>query len=274
MEMNMNTSIRITITSILFLATIFSTGAYAQRGEVRERGAESNRSWIQETGLQPVFPKGYQCPKITSAFAATTDGGGNRRDPAIHGGKHGGVDIGFDVGHPLIAVAGGQVVAKGPESGDGAQMEGIFLWLRHSPDDTGLPFWTFSKYQHLKERPALNIGDRVRPGKVIALGGDTGTYSRKFGGSLPHLHMSTFISEHEDYEVAGRNSNLVRARESLHVDMMILFIPGITMDKARSNPQQDGIDKRLTVAASTWEGRLSDPAARLVWPVACKTAGQ
>lgn len=62
---------------------MLSSGAYAQRGEVRERGGESNRSWIQETGLQPVFPAGYQCPKITSAFAATTDGGGNQRDSAI-----------------------------------------------------------------------------------------------------------------------------------------------------------------------------------------------
>jgi len=272
---NVNKFIRITITSMLFLVTLLSSGTYAQRGEFRERGGESNRNWIQETGLQPVFPAGYRCPKITSAFAATTDGRGNRRDPAIHGGKHGGVDIGFDVGHPLIAVAGGQVVAEGPESGDGAQMEGIFLWLRHAPEDTGLPFWTFSKYQHLKERPMLKIGDRVRSGQVVALGGDTGTYSRKFGGgSLPHLHMSTFISEYEDYEVKGQNRNLVRARDSLHVDMMILFIPGITLDKARSNPQQDGIDKRLPVAASNWEGRLNDPAARLAWPVACKTAEQ
>ena len=272
--LNVNKFSCTTITSILFLVTMLSSGAYAQRGEVRERGGESNRSWIQETGLQPVFPAGYQCPKITSAFAATTDGGGNQRDSAIHGGKHGGVDIGFDVGHPLIAVAGGQVVAKGPESGEGVQMEGIFLWLRHSPEDTGLPFWTFSKYQHLKERPALDIGDRVRPGQVVALGGDTGTFSRKFGGSLPHLHMSTFISEHESYEVAGRNRNLVRTRESMHVDMMILFVSGITLDKARGNPQQDGIDKRLAVAASTWEGRISDPGVRLVWPVACKTAMQ
>lgn len=255
---------------------MLSSGAYAQRGEARERGGGGGESRlnITETGLQPVFSQGYQCPKITSAFAATTDGGGNRRDPAIHGGKHGGVDIGLAVGHPLIAVAGGQVVAKGPESGEGAQMEGIFLWLRHSPEDTGLPFWTFSKYQHLKERSPLSIGDRVRPGQVVATGGDTGTYSRKFGGSLPHLHMSTFISEHEDYVVMGRDRNIVRAREPLAVDMMILFIQGISMDKARSNPPQDGIEKRLSVAASTWEGQLSDPAARLVWPVACKKAGQ
>jgi murein DD-endopeptidase MepM/ murein hydrolase activator NlpD len=254
---------------LCFLLMLPFEKALAQRGELRDRGGESNRPWIQETGLRPILPEGYQCPKITSAFAVTTDGAGNLRDAGIHGGKHGGVDFNIDIGNPLIAVSGGQVIAKGPESGNGAQMEGIFLWLRHSPQDTGLPFWIFSKYQHLKAPSTLSIGERVKPGQVVALGGDTGTHSRKFGGSLPHLHLSTFISEREDYQVIGKNNNIVRAWESLHVDMMILFVKGITLESARSNPTQDGIDKRLPVAVSNWDSVLSDPDAKLVWPVSC-----
>ena len=244
--------------------------AYGQRGERRDRGAESNRADIQETKLLPVFPSGYQCPKITSAFAATSDGAGNIRDLSIHGGKHGGVDVGFNVGNPLIAISGGEVIAKGPASGNGAQMEGIFLWLRHSPEDTGLAFWTFSKYQHLKQPSPLNIGDRVKPGQVVAIGGDTGTYSRKFGTSLPHLHMSTFLSECGEYEVIGSNKNIVKARDPLHVDMMVLFIKGISLERARNEPTHEGIEKSLPVATSSWEGAPSDPSARLFWPVACK----
>jgi len=244
--------------------------AYGQRGERRDRGAESNRADIQETKLLPVFPSGYQCPKITSAFAATSDGAGNIRDLSIHGGKHGGVDVGFNVGNPLIAISGGEVIAKGPASGNGAQMEGIFLWLRHSPEDTGLAFWTFSKYQHLKQPSPLNIGDRVKPGQVVAIGGDTGTYSRKFGTSLPHLHMSTFLSEYGEYEVIGSNKNIVKARDPLHVDMMVLFIKGISLERARNEPTHEGIEKNLPVATSSWEGAPSDPSARLFWPVACK----
>ena len=265
---------RCLLIGFLIGSIMLSNVAFAQRGQKRDRGGEINLSWIQETGLRPVFPAGYKCPGITSAFAATTDGGGNRRDPEIHGGKHGGVDIGFDVGNPLIAIAGGEVVAKGPESGNGAQMEGIFLWLRHSPDDTGLSFWTFSKYQHLKESSALNIGDRVRAGQVVAIGGDTGTYSRKFGGSLPHLHVSTFLSKHEEYEVLGRNKNLVKAREPLPVDMMVLFLKGITLERARNEPTYSGIEKQLPVAVSNWEGQTSDATAKLVWPVACKKSAQ
>ena len=98
-----------------------------------------------------------------------------------------------------------------------------------------MPFWIFSKYQHLKAPSTLSIGERVKPGQVVALGGDTGTHSRKFGGSLPHLHLSPFISEREEYQVIGKNNNIVRAWESLHVDMMILFVKGITLE-ARATP--------------------------------------
>jgi len=51
----------------------------------------------------------------------------------------------FDEGTPLLAIAAGEVIA----SGEGGRLEGFFIWLRHSPDDTDLPFWTYSKYQHL-----------------------------------------------------------------------------------------------------------------------------
>lgn len=265
--------IRNAITAAMVVITFVMTadGAHAQRGERRERNPEADRAWIQETGLMPVFPTEYQCPSISSAFAATTDGAGNRRDLAIHGGKHGGVDVEIRVGNPLIAIASGEVIAKGPDFGIGMQMEGIFLWLRHSPEDTGLPFWTFSKYQHLKEPSLLNVNDRVTAGQVVAIGGDTGTYSQKFGGSLPHLHMSTFIGPSGNYIVIGKNKNMVKSKDMLHVDMMTLFVPRITIEIAQNNPTYSGFVKRLPVSVATWDGVRSDLNAKIIWPVACKS---
>lgn len=98
---------------------------------------------FQETGIEPRFPDNFLCPAITSAFGARTDGAGTLRDSSIHGGTHGGVDINLKIGQPLIAISNGEIIFKGPKEGTGAQMEGIFVWLRHSPLDTGLPFWTF-----------------------------------------------------------------------------------------------------------------------------------
>lgn len=246
-----------------------SKKAGGMRGEARDRGAESERSWIQETGLTPVFPEGFRCASISSPFASRFDGAGNRRNPSIHGGKHGGVDIGFQVGHPEVAMADGEIIAKGPAEGDGAQMEGIFLWMRHSPQDTGLPFWVFNKYQHLKELPSLEVGSRIKAGDVVALGGDTGTYSRKFGVSLPHLHVSTFIAEQGDFRVLGRDANLVKVEDSLHVDMMALFVKGITLETAKENPSYTNIEKTLQVAVVDSLGGRSDANAKIVWPVVC-----
>ncbi len=255
---------------ILISVALFEMSpSFAQRGQQRERPAGSDRPSIQEAGLMPVFPQGNNCPPITSAFGARTDGAGNMRDIRIHGGRHGGVDIGLKVGHPLVAIMSGEVIAKGPYEGRGAQMEGIFLWLRHSPQDSNLPFWTFSKYQHLDTLPTLNVGDRVVVGQPIGLGGDTGTYAKKFGISLPHLHMSTFINEEGRYKVIGESNNMVVSPGALHIDMMALFIPGITIEKARSDPFYSESSKSLFVATADIQGALSDSNAKIVWPVAC-----
>jgi hypothetical protein len=238
-------------------------------GPRRERGAD--RSGIEETGLRPVFPPGYACLPVTSAFAASTDGEGHARDARIHGGRHGGMDISLPVGTPLVAIAAGDVVSKGPGEGSGAAMEGIFLWLRHAPEDTGLPFWTFSKYQHLRELPGLAPGDRVAAGQVIAVGGDTGTYSQKFAGkSLPHLHMSTFIGPGGEHRILGAEKNMVQAAEGMMVDTMLLFVPGMTLDGAESDPTQANTPKQVPVAVADRDGRVSAPGARLVWPVSCE----
>jgi hypothetical protein len=150
------------------------------RGEARDRGLESERSWIEETGLTPAFPEGFRCASISSPFASRFDGAGNRRKPTIHGGKHVGVDIGFQVGHPEVAMADGEIIAKGPAESDGAQME-----------------------------------------------------------------------------------------DSLHVDMMALFVKGITLETAKENPSYTNIEKAPQVAVADSLGGRSDPNAKIVWPVVC-----
>ena len=104
---------------------------------------------------------------------------------------------------------------------------------------------------------------------MVALGGDTGTYSRKFGVSLPHLHVSTFIAEQGNFRVLGRDANLVKVEDSLHVDMMALFVKGITLAAAKENPSYTNIDKTLQVAVVDSLGGRSDANAKIVWPVVC-----
>jgi len=104
------------------------------------------------------------------------------------GGYHGGIDITLVEGTPLLALAAGTIVSKG----EGAMLEGIYLWLRHSPEDTGLAYWVYSKYQHLESFPELEVGAKVAMGQMVARSGKTGTVGKHYGISgYPHLHLTT-----------------------------------------------------------------------------------
>mgnify|MGYP001564167371 FL=1 len=100
---------------------------------------------IRPSGLQAVLPDEVRCPEIASPFGSETRYDGSRRPSWEFGGYHGGIDISLAEGTPLLALAAGTVVNKG----EGGRMEGNYLWLRHSPEDTGLAYWVYSKYQHL-----------------------------------------------------------------------------------------------------------------------------
>jgi len=126
---------------------------------------------IRSSGLQPVFPDGAVCLEIASPFGSQTRYDGSPRPKWRFGGYHGGIDVSLAEGTPLLAVAAGTMVSKG----EGGQMEGIYLWLRHSPENTALTYWVYSKYQHLQSLPELPIGAKVVAGQVVARSGKTGT---------------------------------------------------------------------------------------------------
>lgn len=67
--------------------------------------------------------------------------------------------------------------------------------LRHTPDDTGLPVYIYSKYKHFDAMPDLEIGDRVKMGQVLRASGRTGTIGGHYGDKgYPHLRMSIYTS--------------------------------------------------------------------------------
>ncbi|MBI2357788.1 MAG: M23 family metallopeptidase, partial [Deltaproteobacteria bacterium] len=166
------------------------TTAAARTGEV-----------IRPSGLQAVLPDKARCPQIASPFGSQTRYDGSPRPKWSFGGYHGGIDITLAEGTPLLALAGGTVVSKG----EGGQLEGIYLWLRHSPEDTGLAYWVYSKYQHLQSLPEAAIGSRVAAAEVVARSGKTGTVGGHYGSAgYPHLHLTTLKSASGDQIVGSR----------------------------------------------------------------------
>ena len=162
---------------------------------------ERRRVTISPSGLQPVFPEQARCAEIASPFGSPIRYDGSPRPNWAFGGLHGGIDISLPEGTPLLALAAGTLVSKG----EGGQMEGIYLWLRHSPEQTGLAYWLFSKYQHLQSLPEPAVGARMAVGDLVARSGRTGTMGGHYGArGYPHLHLTTLKSSSGDQTVGSR----------------------------------------------------------------------
>lgn len=244
-------------------AQMGARGGFQGKGPRSGEGAQrAERQMVQASGLVPAFPAAVKCPAIASAFGSPTRYDGSRRPPWEFGGLHGGIDITLAEDTPLLAIAAGRVV----HAGEGGMMEGIFLWLQHAPADTGLPFWVYAKYQHLREIPRIGTGEAVRAGQVIALSGKTGTAGPHYGpAGYAHLHLTTFAGRSERFEV--RASRVV-AEDGRIFDPLGLFVPGLDSPEAIGRLSDDR--RAVPVAYVAGDGAIQPPGSRLVWPVGCE----
>ncbi|MGE4298522.1 MAG: M23 family metallopeptidase [Desulfovibrionaceae bacterium] len=212
------------------------------------------------TGLRPVFPDGVDCPPVNCSFGASTRGDGSPRSMRFFRGLHGGMDIPVPEDTPILAMADGTVAHLSP----GMAIGGIGVVLRHAPEDTGLPVWTYTEYKHLRELPPLRVGQRVRMGEVVAIAGDTGTAGGYYGeeGHL-HLHLDAFQSDTDAFHVAG----VVIPEHGAWLDPLALFHgPPLDSSSLRDLPDRT---KRVPVACMLPDGTVRPAGARVIWPFAC-----
>jgi murein DD-endopeptidase MepM/ murein hydrolase activator NlpD len=216
---------------------------------------------LVKTGLEPVFPQGAQCTPVASYFGDDTRHDGSQRNRGANFGYHGGMDLSLAEGTPIVAIAAGTVIHKR----EGGQLVGIELFLRHSPEDTGLQSWTFSKYKHLMEMPALEIGQTVRAGQAIGLSGRTGTVGGHYGSrGYPHLHLSVYASETGAYAIEGGR---VSIKDGRHVDpLAVYFRRMLDSDAIRTLP---AAVRKATVPYRTRDGVVIPQGSLVVWPVMC-----
>lgn len=220
---------------------------------------------IRATGLEPVFPSGYQCVPISSPYGSTTRFDGSSRRGDRNGSKHGGIDLSLKNGTPLLAIARGVVVTKG----QGGRLEGNFLWLKFAPTDTGLPFFIYAKYQHLKEIPSLKEGEVVQLGQVVAMSGNTGTTGGHYGPSgYYHLHLTTLAGPSGEYEILGMYNSKVKGTDSHFVDPLIAYKADL------KDPEEvykfEAAQKKIPVAVIGKDGKVVPTGSKVVWPVPCE----
>jgi murein DD-endopeptidase MepM/ murein hydrolase activator NlpD len=251
--------------SVAFLTVAGVDDAIAQ---MRQRGGSQQPLDVREgmgqivVGLVPVYPTAHLCPPVASPFGSQTryDGSARAND---HGGFHNGIDISLTEGTPILAIAAGEVIL----SGTGGLLVGNYVWLRHTPADTGLPSYLYSRYQHLERLSPLPIGRRINAGDAIGVSGKTGTVGPYYGAAgYPHLHLTLIASDVPHYEVRGDNV-LAPTRRFLDPLAAYMKMP-VTLD----NQVLRGLspsDKRVPIPYQTIDGVRMPADTKVVWPVAC-----
>lgn len=212
------------------------------------------------TGLKPVYPDTVACLTVNSFFADVTRGDGSARNRRYYQGHHGGIDIPAPEGTPIVAVADGVVVSKSV----GENIGGIGLVLQHSPEDTGLPVWTYTEYKHLQGFPKLELGQKVRMGEVIAKAGLSGTTGGHFGpGGHSHLHLSAWYGKTNNY----RSQRMFAPIDGYWMDPLALYRkPPFDSAALRDLPDEQ---KKTPIAYKTADGRIVPEGSRVVWPFVC-----
>jgi hypothetical protein len=229
------------------------------RFKCEDGDAQAEEAGLIETGIGPVFPPKAFCNGIDETYALDyTDKTGI--------GRHGGIDLPTDFGTPMLAVAAGTVVGKfDPER----HARGKTVVLRHSPEDTGLPFWVYTEYGHMDEMPAHEIGQRVRMGEILGPTGNSGMAAKNRSGvnrRRPGIHFAVYYSESPEFAVVP---NYVVPKDGRWMDPNALYRKSPPYDSAALKALPEA-EKEIPVPVMFLDGAVEPSGSKLIWPYACR----
>lgn len=210
---------------------------------------------VVETGLQPKFIDGANCPEIDSEQWAI-DYSGKRGKEALHKG----IDIPQPRGTPIRAVADGVVVGRFMNDGN---KKGIEVMLRHTPQQTGLAFWTYSQYTHLLEMSPLPVGATVKMGDEIGKTSNTGPMGRRERRDA--LHFAILYSKSPQWSHDGV---VVTPKDGYFMDPNAFY----RLQPPYDSPSMLALpanQKNVRVPYMKADGALVPPDTRRIWPYAC-----
>jgi len=212
-----------------------------------------------ETGLRPRFPDNLDCRGIDEGWAVSYT---SKRDREQY---HGGIDMPAPYGTPMLAAADGTVVSK---TAVPTSYRGIELIVRHSPDETGLPVWTYTQYAHFDSMPSVNVGDRVRMGQNLGPTGNSGYQNPR--GALknprrPAIHFAVWFSEKPGFAIDG---NDVIPVDGWWMDPNAMYRLKPPFDSASLKALPDA-EKDVAIPVMLDTGETVPADTKLIWPYAC-----
>ncbi|MFP6890439.1 MAG: M23 family metallopeptidase, partial [Nitrospinota bacterium] len=136
--------------------------------------------------------------------------------------------------------------------------------LRHSPEDTGLPVWTYTQYAHFDEMPKWEVGQRVRMGEILGPTGNSGRQGRR--ERRPAIHFAVWFSAEPRYVPLRRR---VVPVGGFWMDPIALYRKGPPFDsRSMKALPEDG--KQVLVSVMTKDGKVIPAGAKVVWPYFCE----
>jgi murein DD-endopeptidase MepM/ murein hydrolase activator NlpD len=232
----------------------------------REMGCDiihQKKRGLIATGTGPRFPKNAKCPSIDDFWAMDY---GHKRNRQSY---HGGIDLPVPWGTPMRAVAAGSVVAKYEAH---QSKRGTELVLRHSPEQTGLPMWTYSAYGHMDAMADLEIGQRVEMGQIIGPTGNSGISAKGRKGSgqsttrRPAIHLAIFYSDTNTYSEA--NDTIIPV-DGYWLDPMAFYRHKGPFDSPSVKALPE-VEKDVPIPVLFVDGTTFPADTKLVWPYACQ----
>ena len=214
-----------------------------------------------KTGIKPKFPDNTNCRGIDDYWAM--DYSAKRKGKKSY---HGGIDMPAPFGTPIYAAANGTVVGKFLGENN---LRGIEIVLRHSPQDTGLPVWTFSQYTHFSGMPSQEVGQRVRMGEFLGPTGNTGI-SIKTGKQSetrrPAIHFGVLYNTNGNYAVL--KDLAIIPEDGYWMDPNAFFLVDHTFDTEtlKALPVND---KKVPMPVLLDDGNTIPIDTKTVWPYAC-----
>lgn len=217
-----------------------------------------------ETGLTPLFPEDARCQGVDETFAMSYT------QKAGKDASHGGIDIPADFDIPILATAVGTVVGIFDEEEGNAR--GRTLILRHTPEDTGLPFWTYTEYAHLNEMPKHVVGQRVRMGEVLGPTGNSGNSVGKKGSSSkrntrrPAIHFAIYYAKGPRYAIT---KSYVTPEDAFWMDPHAFYRnkPPYDSDSMKALPDTE---KFIPIPIMFADGETTPTGSKRIWPYPCK----
>ena len=245
-------------------------GGSAERGQTKEDvDLQKERGGIK-TGTKPVFYNNAKCGKIDEGWAINYTQ--KRNNPAIHKG----IDIPKPFGEPIVAVANGTVIGIFENSWSA---KGIEIMLRHTPEQTGLPFWTYSQYTHFEEMPNFEIGQKVSMGEVLGPTGNTGKRGKesdkkkkkrkKVGKKRPErrpaIHFAIIYSEVPEWSSWKRG---IVVKDGYWMDPLA-FYKNKGPYKSQEVKKLSKKEKKISIGYKKNDGSFVPEDTIKIWPYIC-----